>query len=274
MGAVLLPPTGIGRSRWHAEEQCHGAYPSIPRRDVLSTSCALYSPLYPSPPTQNFAGMSEDQLIGLPPEVRTMVMAGATAVMAGAGAGGPGGGGMMPGGGMNMNGGPMMGQMMNMGPMMNQMMEMGVGMGDMGMGGDGSGAGQGQGVGVGAPEGQVGMGMGVGEGFGPGGAPGQGMMGMGMNPEFAMQVRGRRVVPLWKRLGRKIDERAVQDPTAMGQQMYPGMEGSGTPVPVAPAPTRGVAQGQFRGRGMPQGMRGRGVPFAGRGRGPLFMSVP
>ena len=195
-------------------------------------------------------------------------------VLAGAGAGGPGGGGMMPGGGMNMNGGPMMGQMMNMGPMMNQMMEMGVGMGDMGMGGDGSGAGQGQGVGVGAPEGQVGMGMGVGEGFGPGGAPGQGMMGMGMNPEFAMQVRGRRVVPLWKRLGRKIDERAVQDPTAMGQQMYPGMEGSGTPVPVAPAPTRGVAQGQFRGRGMPQGMRGRGVPFAGRGRGPLFMSVP
>ncbi|KAI0652565.1 hypothetical protein C8Q79DRAFT_938290 [Trametes meyenii] len=203
----------------------------------------------------NFAGMPEDQLIALPPEVRTMVMAGATAVMAGGGAGGPGGGGMIPpGAGMNMNGG-MMNQMMNMGPMMNPMMEMGVNMGDMSMMQDGGGGPQGGGQG--GQEGQVGMG----EGFGPGGGtPVQGMMSMGMNPEFAMQ-----------------------DPSAMGPQMYPVMEGSGTPTPVAPASARGAHQAQFRGRGMQQGMglRGRGTGFAGRGRGipvrpasPLPPNVP
>ena len=128
---------------------------------------------------QNFSGLSEDQLLALPQDVRNMVMAGATTVMAGGG-GGPGAGGMM-----QMNGGPMMNQMMNMGPMMNPMMEMG--MGDMAMMQDGGGGGP-QGGGQGNPEGQVGMGM-VGEGFGPGGGGGgQGMMGMGMNPEFAMQV--------------------------------------------------------------------------------------
>ncbi|RPD64624.1 Fip1-domain-containing protein [Lentinus tigrinus ALCF2SS1-6] len=211
----------------------------------------------------NFAGMPEDQLIALPPEVRTMVMAGATTVMAGGGGGGGGGGMMPPGAGMNMNGGPMMNQMMNMGGMMNPMMEMGVGMGDIGMMQEGGGGGGGgpQGGGQGNSEGQVGMGMGVGEGFGPGGgAPGQGMMGMGMNPEFAMQ-----------------------DPSGMGQQMYPGMEGTGTPTPVPTGPSRGLAQGQFRGRGMQQGlgMRGRGAGFPGRGRGapvrpasPLPPNVP
>ncbi|KAI0640126.1 hypothetical protein C8Q77DRAFT_1153018 [Trametes polyzona] len=208
----------------------------------------------------NFAGMPEEQLIALPPEVRTMVMAGATAVMANGGAGGPGGGGMIPpGAGMNMNGGPMMNQMMGMGPMMNPMMEMGVNMGDMGMmqdGGGGGGAGGPQGGGQGPQEG---MGMPVGPGFGPeNGGQVQGMMGMGMN-----------------------DFGGMQDPSAMGQQMYPGMEGSGTPTPVPPAQPRG-AQGQFRGRVMPQGMglRGRGA-FAGRGRGipvrpasPLPPNVP
>ncbi|KAI0706301.1 hypothetical protein C8T65DRAFT_652290 [Cerioporus squamosus] len=210
----------------------------------------------------NFAGMSEDQLIALPPEVRAMVMAGATTVMAGGGGGG-GGGMMPPGAGMNMNGGPMMNQMMNMGGMMNPMMEMGVGMGDMGMmqeGGAGGGGGP-QGGGQGTPEGQVGMGMGVGEGFGPGGGPqGQGMMGMGMNPEFGMQ-----------------------DPSGMGQQMYPGMEGNNTPTPIPTGPSRGVTQAGFRGRNMQQGMgmRGRGAGFAGRGRGvpvrpasPLPPNVP
>ncbi|TFK89871.1 hypothetical protein K466DRAFT_6949 [Polyporus arcularius HHB13444] len=206
----------------------------------------------------NFAGISEDQLIALPPEVRAMVMAGATTVMAG---GGGGGGGMMPpGAGMNMNGGQMMNQMMNMGGMMNPMMEMGVGMGDMGMMQEGGGGGGGgpQGGGQGPSEGQVGMGMGVGEGFGPGGGPqGQGMMGMGMNPEFGMQ-----------------------DPSGMGQQMYPGMEGNSTPTPIPTGPSRGLAH---RGRGMQQGlgMRGRGAGFAGRGRGvpvrpasPLPPNVP
>ncbi|KAH9932084.1 uncharacterized protein BXZ73DRAFT_90020 [Epithele typhae] len=135
---------------------------------------------------------------------------------------------------------------MNGGPMMNQMMNMGPMMNPMM-----DGAGQGN------PEGQMGM---VGEGFGPGGGA-QGMMGMNMNPDFAMQV----------------------GPNAMGQQMYPGMEGNGTPGPVAPAAARNVPQQPFRGRGMPQGMgpRGRGAGFAGRGRGmpvrpasPLPPNVP
>ncbi|OJT09548.1 Pre-mRNA polyadenylation factor fip1, partial [Trametes pubescens] len=196
-----------------------------------------------------FAGMPEDQLIALPPEVRTMVMAGATAVMANGGGGGPGGGGMIPpGAGMNMNGG-MMNQMMGMGQMMNPMMDMN--MGDMGMMQDGSGGG-------GGPQGggQEGMGMNVGGFVSENGGPG--MMGMGMG-EFG----------------------GMQDPSGMGQQMYPGMDGSGTPTPVAP--TRGVHQGQFRGRGMGQGLglRGRGAGFAGRGRGtpvrpasPLPPNVP
>ncbi|KAI8990654.1 hypothetical protein BD414DRAFT_535932 [Trametes punicea] len=209
----------------------------------------------------NFAGMPEDQLLALPPEVRAMVMAGATAVMANGGAGAPGGAGMIPpGAGMNMNGGPMMNQIMNMGPMMNPMMDMGVNMGDMGMmqdpsaGPAGTGGAGPQGGAQGPQDGQVGMGM---DGFGPGGGtPGPGMMGM----DFGMQ-----------------------DPSAMGPQMYPGMEGSGTPTPVAPTPTRGVPPGQFRGRGIPPGigMRGRGVGFAGRGRGvpvrpasPLPPNVP
>ncbi len=55
--------------------------------------------------------------------------------------------------------------------------------------------------------------------------------------------------------------------------MYPGIEGSSTPVQT-PTPIRGVTPGQFRGRGMPQniGLRGaRGGGFAGRGRGMLLL---
>ncbi|EMD42254.1 hypothetical protein CERSUDRAFT_110784 [Gelatoporia subvermispora B] len=231
-----------------------------------------------------FAGMPEEQLTALPPEIRTMVMAGATAMMANGGANGAG---MIPPG---MNGNAMMSQMMNMGGMMNPMMqEMGPGVGmGMGMNGEmmpgmqmggaaqgmpmGPGAqgmggppgqgmmqeGVGPGVGAGAQGGQgtpeQQMGMGVSDGYGPGGSgPGAGMMGMGMGGEFGMQ-----------------------DPSAMGQQMYPGMEGSGTPVP-APTPVRGGPPGPFRGRGIPQGMgmRGRGGGgFAGRGRVPVRPASP
>jgi len=120
--------------------------------------------------------MPEDQLIALPPEVRTMVMTGANAMMNNAGAN-PG---MM---------GP--GVMMDMG----MMGPMGMGMnGDMGMGGqmmqgmmpDGGQGGQSV-VGVvptnATPEQVNGVGM-MQEGFNPG----SGMMNMGMGGDYVMQV--------------------------------------------------------------------------------------
>lgn len=54
-----------------------------------------------------------------------------------------------------------------------------------------------------------------------------------------------------------------QEQNQMGQQMYPGMEGSVTPGPGA---GRGVPPVvPFRGRGMPRGRGGRG-----RGRGGIY----
>lgn len=119
--------------------------------------------------------MPEDQLIALPPDIRTMVMTGANAMMNNAGA--------------NANMMPMM-DMSMMGPM-------GMGMnGEMGMGNpmmqgmmpDGGQAQQGVGVGVlptNAPSEQVnGVGM-MQDGFNPGAT---GMMNMGMGGEY-MQVR-------------------------------------------------------------------------------------
>ncbi|EGO05291.1 hypothetical protein SERLA73DRAFT_174374 [Serpula lacrymans var. lacrymans S7.3] len=195
----------------------------------------------------NFAGMPEDQLTALPPELRTMVMTGANAMMSGAG---PNPNMMGPAVGMN----PMM-DMSGMGPM--NMGPMGMGMnGDLAMqmqaGGpmmqEAPGPGPAGPVGSsGTPE--QGVQMGMQDGFG-GGGPGPGMMGMGMGGDYGMQ----------------------QEQATMGQQMYPGMEGSGTPVPVpGPGPTagpsgRGAPTGPFRGRAMGQNMRGRGG-FPGRGRG-------
>jgi len=153
--------------------------------------------------------MPEDQLASLPPEIRTMVMAGATAMMAqGGGApvpGGPGPGMMAPGGANP----AMMNQMMNMNPMMDMgvgfvgmngdmgpMMPDGVGVGNPGMGGGLSG-GVGIGSGAAQQQGPPDMGMVV-DGFvgGPG-AQGQGMMGVGMGGgEFVgMQVRGSLAYP-------------------------------------------------------------------------------
>jgi len=123
--------------------------------------------------------MPEDQLIALPPEVRTMVMTGANAMMNNATANT----GMMPGVMMDMSG--------MMGPM-------GMGMGgDMGMGNPmmqgmmGADGGQGQqpGIGInGTPEHVNGVGM-MQEGFNPA-AGAAGMMNMGMGGEFNMQVCG------------------------------------------------------------------------------------
>ncbi|KAF9566947.1 Fip1-domain-containing protein [Agrocybe pediades] len=184
----------------------------------------------------NFAAMPEDQLVALPPELRTMVMTGANAMM------------------NNATANPMMpGMMMDM----SNMVGMGMGMnGDMGMGNPmmqgmmGADGGQGQQAGMGingTPEHVNGVGM-MQEGFNP--AAAGGMMNMGMGGDF-MQSQ-------------------------MGQQMYPGMDqqaaaavsaGRGTPVPSFRGGGRGVPLGS-RGRGFPGG-RGRG-----RGYGEAAPPVP
>ncbi|CAL1694659.1 unnamed protein product [Somion occarium] len=233
----------------------------------------------------NFAGMPEDQLTALPPEIRTMVMAGATAMMNQAGPNGM----IPPGASMNMNGSAMM-SMMDMNPMMNPMMhDMGVvgmsgEMGPMGpgmpMGGPGGGPGQGMGGvmpqgptsgmggGVGGLSGGVGIGpgcapqaggaeqMGMGDGFG---APGQGgMMGMGMGGEFPMQDTN---------MGQQMFHQQQQQQQQLQQQ--PMEQRSATPTqPSAAIQSRGAAPtAPFRGRGMPPTMpsRARGG-FAARGR--------
>ncbi|KZP28918.1 Fip1-domain-containing protein [Athelia psychrophila] len=177
----------------------------------------------------NFAGMPEDQMSALPPELRTMVMTGATA--------------MMNGGGPNPN------MMAGMNPMMDMSGMGGMNMGQMGMGMNGDMQMQMQQGGPMMPEGQ-GQGpseqgqMAMPDGYAQG-PNGQGMMGMNMGGEYAMQ----------------------QDPNQMGQQMYPGgMEGSGTPVSGAgrgatPVPFRGGRGAMPRGRGAVRG-RGRGA-YAG-----------
>jgi len=181
----------------------------------------------------NFAGMPEDQLIALPPEVRTMVMTGANAMMNNAAAN------------SSMMGSGVMMDMSMMGPM-----AMGMN-GDMNMGGplmqgmmpDNTQVQQ-SGVGIvpgnGTPE-HVGNGIGMmQDGFNPG-AGGGNMMNIGMGGDFVMQEQN------------------------ITQQMYPVMEaqnvapvssGRGTPVP-------------FRGRGVP---RARGFVGRGRGRGGLYGS--
>ncbi|KAI0050619.1 hypothetical protein FA95DRAFT_1581138 [Auriscalpium vulgare] len=175
----------------------------------------------------NFAGMPEEQLAQLPPEIRTMVMVGTNAVLNNSGAGQ-----MMGAPGMNVNAmmGPDVGNM-NMQQMMNPMM---VGMGgDMGM----DGAPQ-------APQPDQMQGMqdgGFQQGY-PQGPP-QGPMGM---PQEYMQAV--------KLIGR-------QDP-AMQQQMYQQMEAPVAPTPVVPAANRGAVP--FRGN---RGMRGVRGAYAGRGRG-------
>src|SRR6266404_2947722 len=122
--------------------------------------------------------MPEDQLAQLPPELRTMVMTGATAMMANSGA-------------------PMMQQMMN--PMMASMGN------EMSMDGIGVGAQQGQG---GPMQDQLAASV---EGFGP-----QGGMGVGMGmAEYGLQVCHRSVIHN-KELNERIQgsERDATDATA------------------------------------------------------------
>jgi pre-mRNA 3'-end-processing factor FIP1 len=123
--------------------------------------------------------MPEDQLSALPPELRTMVMTGATAMMNNGAANPNMMGGMNPMLDMSGMGG------MNMGPM-------GMGMnGDMSMQMQPSGPmmqeGPGQGPGTGTTPEQV-VQIGMQDGYGPPGGPGPGMMGMGIGGDFSMQV--------------------------------------------------------------------------------------
>jgi pre-mRNA 3'-end-processing factor FIP1 len=164
-----------------------GDLASVLKTNVLVCTAVRSFTLLYLPVLQNFAGMPEDQLSALPPEVRQMVMTGATAMMS---TGGPN---PMMGPGVGMN--PMM-DMSGMGPM--NMGAMGMGMnGDMQMqmqpGGpmmqDGS-------IPVSVPGGPVGSNgtpeqavqMGMPDGYGPGG-PGAAMMGMNMGGDYGMQVR-------------------------------------------------------------------------------------
>lgn len=65
-----------------------------------------------------------------------------------------------------------------------------------------------------------------------------------------------------------------QEQNQMGQQMYPGMEGSVTPGSGA---GRGAPPVPFRGRGMPRGRgrgRGRGGIYAGGADGGTFNYFP
>ncbi|ESK96259.1 pre-mrna polyadenylation factor fip1 [Moniliophthora roreri MCA 2997] len=213
----------------------------------------------------NFAGMQEDQLTALPPEVRQMVMTGTSAMMnqmnqinqavAGAGNNGMGDMGMNP---AMMPPGMMMDMSGNMGMMNHPMAGMGMN-GDMGMGQMGGGMpmdGQAQGgmpgggmggpvPGSATPEQVAGMGMMQDAGF-------PGAMGMGM--EFGIQDQNQ--------IFQGMDQGQTVPPSAPG--------GAATPVPGATRP--GVQTPQSfagRGRGVVPGpgVRGRGFPVRGRGRG-------
>ncbi|TFK56887.1 Fip1-domain-containing protein [Heliocybe sulcata] len=192
----------------------------------------------------NFAGMPEDQIASLPPEIRTMIMANVASM------------GANP-------------AMMGMNPMMHPDMAgmMGpMGMGDMGnMGNMGMGMQGGQMMpeGMDPGAGNGGTPEGMGQGFVPGAG---GPMGMGMGGDFGMQ--------------------GMQEQNVMGQQMYTGMEGNGTPgpgqsaTPTQPGPGPGVPRGpatpvSYRGRPMQQGVRGiRGGYGVGRGRGHVSQALP
>jgi pre-mRNA 3'-end-processing factor FIP1 len=117
---------------------------------------------------KNFAGMPEEQIASLPPEVRAMVMTTATSLMSG--------------GAMSHGGPPLMGVGVG-GP--NPMMDMGM-MGVMN-GGDVQAMQAAGMMPVGVGDGEV-MGMQGMDGFQPGGpGPGPGQM-MGMGQEFGMQA--------------------------------------------------------------------------------------
>ncbi|KAF9535735.1 hypothetical protein CPB83DRAFT_865903 [Crepidotus variabilis] len=214
------------------------------RRDVGDLASVLKANVI------TFSAMPEDQLMALPPEVRTMVMQGTATMMNNAGNAGMMGPGVM----MDMSG--MMG-MGGMGMSGDMAAAMGGGMMQGIMSGDGGIQGQQPGgVAGGVPvqgQEQVGM-MQDGSGFGPGQAGGQGMMNMGMGGDFVMQDQN----PMMQQ---QMYMDAPTVPAAM-------QAGRGTAIPAGPA--------QFRGRAAPAGAvpRGRGFAPRGRGRGSAYGDAP
>ncbi|KAF8479387.1 Fip1 motif-domain-containing protein [Gautieria morchelliformis] len=207
----------------------------------------------------NFAGMPEDQITALPPEVRAMVMTGATSLMSS---------GPMPHGGPQMMGVGVGGP----GPMMHPHPH------EMGMMGVMNGSEMQQAASMmqgSVPEGDV-MGMqGMQqEGFQQN-VPGPGQM-MGMSQEYAMQDPS--ALGMYPQNMDGGGTPGQVQPQGPAQGPVPGpspVAGSG---PTGPAATRGSgpSQGGFRGRGVgspAMGMRGRGG-FGGRGRGRGAMFVP
>jgi pre-mRNA 3'-end-processing factor FIP1 len=187
----------------------------------------------------NFSAMPEDQLVALPPEVRTMVMTGANAMMNNAA-------------NPNMMGANVMMDMGMMGPM-------GMGMnGDMGMGNPMM-----QGMMGGGPDGAQGQQPGV---VANNGTPEQVMMQEGFNPNAGGMMN----------MGMPGGEYGIPDQNQMGQQIYPPVVEQPQSMPSVPNVPSGrggsTPAAPFRGgRGAPGlGARGRGFPQRGRGRGGIY----
>jgi pre-mRNA 3'-end-processing factor FIP1 len=189
----------------------------------------------------NFSALQEDQLLALPPDVRTMVMTGASAMMNNAANQGM----MAPGVMMDMG---MIGAMGSMG--LNGDMAAAIG-GQMmqGMMPPDGGAQGGQQAGPGAAVSQE-VGMMQDSAFNPAhAAAGSGMMNIGMGGDYVIQEQNPMVQQMY--------------PVMDTQNVQPGMQGGrGAPPP-------------FRGRGVPSGglgRGGRGFTPRGRGRGGIYGS--
>lgn len=204
--------------------------------------------------------MPEEQLTALPPDIRQMVMTGATAAMMN---NTPNPGMMAPGVmmdmgminsmNMGMNGDMGMNQQMMPVDQRGMMIQDGVPSGPMG--------------GTGAPEQVGGGGIPVGmmqDGFAPGGP-----MGMGMPGDYSMQVSS-------------IDSTSISfliilTLTKDQSQMFSGSgldtQGSQNMQNVPPVPTPRGPTPSYRARGnMGQGLRSRGFPGRGRGRGGMYVN--
>ncbi|KIY50494.1 hypothetical protein FISHEDRAFT_64708 [Fistulina hepatica ATCC 64428] len=201
----------------------------------------------------NFAGMQEDQLQGLPPDARQMVMTGVNTMLNTSGAM------------MNAAANPAMmnaassAQMLGPGVMMDMgMMPMGMGMnGEMGMNGSMmSGLMPQEGASSGAGPVDQGAGGMMSDAYGP---PGM-MMNMGMGGEYDMQPS------MVNQMGQTMTP--GQSMNQQNQQIY-SQSVEATP-PTQPAAARGGTQATFRGRGQ---RGGRAVfPVRGRGRGGIYGS--